>query len=604
MKSIFTLLCTVCIATLTFGQQYQVDTLYKTGPLDNRINVVILGDGFTQQELPKFAAEAKKFADFFLAYDPYVRYRNYFNFFAIRTPSVESGVTNPGTAPDAYKDQPVAVKNTFFGASFGTSIHRLVEVKKMDVLFNLMATHFPAYDLIVVLVNTTFYGGSGGGIAVHTLHGQANTIGVHEIGHTFSHLNDEYWAGDNYGWEAPNMTRESSAVRVRWKNWLNESGIGIYKHGEAGQAALWHKPANGTCLMEYLNQEFCAVCREATVETLLKQVNPIEKAEPATGSVVTVNAPQTFNVNLLAPNPNTLQVQWAVNGQPLAGTGAQLTLTPDQAPDGAILTASVFDTTSVSRYDGARNDRTRQVEWKLKSSTPDVFRIAVSKDTVCAGEEVTLSAYGCRGTLRWSGGASGSSMKANPAQTTTYSGFCKVEGVPTETIAKTIYVRALPNATATNGGPYEVGGTIELTATGGASYLWSGPKLFASTLPHVFLHDAALDQAGIYEVLVTDVNGCSKTAQTEVKIDPILSAPQSSADLLVTVSPNPARDYISVETKLGGKSNIKLYDQAGREILSKAFEKKLSMKLNVAAGMYLYRFANGGREVSGKVAVQ
>ncbi|WP_342087562.1 M64 family metallopeptidase [Dyadobacter sp. OTU695] len=603
MKRIFTTLYAVCLAGFAFGQQYQVDTLYKTGPLDNRINVVILGDGFTQQELPKFAAEAKKFADFFLGYDPYVHYRNHFNFFAIRTPSAESGVTNPGTAPDAYKDQPVETKNTFFGCSFGTAIHRLVEVKKDDVLQNLLATQFPMYDLVVVLVNTTFYGGSGGSISVHTLHNQANTIGVHEIGHTFSHLNDEYWAGPGYGREAPNMTQESSAVRVRWKNWLNESNIGIYKHGDTGDAALWHKPANGTCLMEYLNQEFCAVCREATVETLLKQVNPIEQAEPAAGSVVTVNDPQTFKISLLAPNPNTLQVQWTVNDEPLARTGAQVTLTPDQAPDGAILAASVFDSTAISRYDGARADRTRKVEWILKSSTPDVFRIKVSSDTICAGEEVTLSAYGCRGTLSWPDGVSGNSIKVKPGQTTKYAAFCKVEGVPTQTIETTVHVAALPNATAINGGPYEVGGTIELTATGGASYLWSGPRSFGSTLAHVFLHDARLDQAGIYEVIVTDVNGCSDTAQTEVKIDPILSTPGVPEEL-VTVSPNPARDYLSVQTKLAGKSNITLYDQAGREMRSKSFEKRADIRLNLPSGIYLYHFVNGDKQVSGKIAVQ
>lgn len=603
MKRIFTTLYAVCIAGFAFGQQYQVDTLYQTGPLDNRINVVILGDGFTQQELPKFATEAKKFADFFLAYDPYVRYRSYFNFFAIRTPSAESGVTNPGTAPDAYKDQPVETKNTFFGSSFGTSIHRLVTIAKYDVLNKLLANQFPMYDLVVILVNTPFYGGSGGSISVHTLHTQANTIGVHEIGHTFSHLNDEYWAGPGYGWEASNMTLESSPVRVRWKNWLNESNIGIYKHGDTGDAALWHKPANGTCLMEYLNQEFCAVCREATVETLLKQVNPIERAEPAAGSVVTVNDPQTFKISLLAPNPNTLQVQWTVNDEPLARTGAQVTLTPNQAPDGAILTASVFDSTAISRYNGARADRTRKVEWILKSSTPDVFRIKVSSDTICAGEEVTLSAYGCRGTLSWSGGVSGNSIKVKPGQTTKYAAFCKVEGAPMQTIETTVQVMALPNATAINGGPYEVGGTIELTATGGVSYLWSGPRSFGSTLAHVFLHDARLDQAGIYEVIVTDVNGCSDTAQTEVKIDPILSTPGVPEEL-VTVSPNPARDYLSVQTKLGGKSNITLYDQAGREMRSKSFEKRADIRLNLPSGIYLYRFVNGGRKVSGKIAVQ
>ena len=603
MKRIFTTLFAICIAAASFGQVYQVDTLYKTGPLDNRINVVILGDGFTQQELPKFATEAKNFADFFLGYDPYLHYRNYFNFFAIRTPSVESGVTNPGTAPDAYKDQPVGVKNTFFGSTFGSSIHRLVTISKYDVLYALLANQFPMYDLVVVLVNTPFYGGSGGSISVHTLHTQANTIGVHEIGHTFSHLNDEYWAGSGYGWEAPNMTKESSPALVKWKNWLNQPGIGIYKHGETGDAALWHKPANGTCLMEYLNQEFCAVCREATVETLLKQVNPVENAEPAAGSIVTVNDPQTFKVGLLAPNPNTLQVRWTVNGEMLSATGSQLTLTPEQAPDGAVLAASVFDTTAISRYDGARADRTRKLEWTLKSGTPNVFRVTASEDTVCVGEELTITAYGCRGTLSWTGGATGVSIKVKPGQTTTYSAFCKVEGAPTQTIDVPVQVMPLPNATAVNGGPYLVGGTIELTAAGGISYLWNGPRSFASTLSHVFLNDAVLDNAGIYEVTVTDAFGCSKTAQTEVKIDPILSVP-TAPEAVVTVSPNPARDFLSVETRFGGKSTIKLYDQAGREMLSKSFEKKANIKLNVAAGVYVYRFTNGGREVSGKVAVQ
>lgn len=603
MKSIFSTLYAICVAAACFGQEYQVDTLYKTGPMDNRINVVILGDGFTREELPKFATEAKNFADFFLGYNPYLHYRNYFNFFAILTPSAESGVTNPGTAPDAYKDQPVGVKNTFFGSTFGSSIHRLVTISKYDVLYALLARQLPMYDLVIVLVNTPFYGGSGGSISVHTLHTQANTIGVHEIGHTFSHLNDEYWAGPGYGWEAPNMTKESSPALVKWKNWLNQTGIGIYKHGETGDAALWHKPANGTCLMEYLNQEFCAVCREATVETLLKQINPVVNVEPAAGSVVTVNDAQTFKVGLLAPSPNTLQVQWTVNGELLSTTGAELTLMPEQAPDGAILAASVFDTTDVSRYDGARADRTRTLEWTLKSGTPNVFRVTASKDTICVGQEVTLTAYGCRGTLSWKGGAAGASLKVKPEQTTTYSAFCKVEGAPTQTIEVPVQVMPLPNATAVNGGPYLVGGTIELTATGGVSYLWSGPRSFASTLPHVLLHDAVLESAGTYEVAVTDANGCSKTAQTEVKIDPVLSVP-TGPEAFVTISPNPAREFLSVETRLGGRSSIKLYDQAGREVFSRSFEKKTDIKLNVAAGMYLYRFINGGRAVSGKVAVQ
>jgi hypothetical protein len=78
MKTTFTTLFLLLMSCAGFCQTYPVDTLYKTGPLSNRINVVILGDGFTKEELPKFTAEAKKFADFFLSYEPYNRYKALF----------------------------------------------------------------------------------------------------------------------------------------------------------------------------------------------------------------------------------------------------------------------------------------------------------------------------------------------------------------------------------------------------------------------------------------------------------------------------------------------------------------------------------------------
>nr|WP_295928398.1 M64 family metallopeptidase [uncultured Dyadobacter sp.] len=601
MKSIFTTLIIFCIASKALSQHYQVDTLYKKGPLDNRINVVILGDGFTQEQLPKFAAEAKKFADFFLAYDPYTGYRDYFNFFAIRTPSKETGVTNPGTAPDAYQDQPVGSKDTFFGASFGHSIHRLVEVTKFDVLYNLMSTHLPAYDLIVVLVNTEYYGGSGGQIAVHTLNDAANSIGVHEIGHSFGRLSDEYWAGSIYGTEAANMTGNSDPASIRWRNWLNSPNIGIYKHGLEGDAAKWHKPGNGTCLMEYLDQQLCAVCREATVERLLENINPIEKIEPDTAGKVDVSAARTFKLGLLKPNRNTLQVRWHLNDTLLPFSGDEISLDGGVIPDSSVLTATVFDSTALSRRDASRALRSRAVSWSLKSSVPAVFKIVASADSVCLGNEVALVAQGCAGPLKWSTGETGKSITVVPDKTTIYS--CSCQGPQTKTVEVSIHVMPLPSATAANGGPYLVGDTIKLVATGGKSYMWRGPLFFASISSTVSIPNAALNQAGLYEVGVKDANGCAAIAQTEVKIDPILSVP-NEPDAVVSVSPNPARDYISVETKLEGKSNIKLYDQAGRELISDSFEKRTRLPLNLPSGIYLYRVTNGSRERTGKVAVQ
>jgi hypothetical protein len=603
MKRIVTTWLALCLVTVAFGQQYPVDTLYKTGPLENRINVVILGDGFTEQEMPKFASKAKKFADFFRAYDPYNRYHNYFNFFAIRTPSKESGITNPGTAPDAYPEQPVGKKDTFFGTEFGSNIHRLVTISKWDVFANLMASQFPTYDLVVVLANTTFYGGSGGSIAVHTLHDQANRIGVHEVGHTFGHLNDEYWAGAGYGWEAPNMTAENNPALIKWKNWLNSPPIGIHTHGSTGGAEKWYKPTNAACLMEYLDKQLCAVCREATTETILALVNPVEAIEPDNAAVVKVEGERRFKLKLVKPEPNTLQVEWRLNGELIAANVDEVVLDANLTPDTSTLIATVFDSTTTSRKDDIRDVRTKTMSWSLSSATPNVFRVVASKDTICDGETVKLAAYSCSGTLSWSTTETGAAISVKPEKTTTYQAYCKVQGQPIATVEVPVVVFPLPAAAATNGGPYFVGSTIELSAQGGDSYEWNGPRNFSANAPNASIPDAGLNNAGIYEVKVTGANGCSKTAQTEVKVDPILSIPTNPEEW-VRVSPNPAADYISVETMLPGESVLVLYDQAGREVVTKFFKVKTEIPLRVPAGLYLYRFTNGSRETSGKVVVQ
>lgn len=595
--------CATFTFSNAFGQRYQVDTLQKTGSLDNRINVVILGDGFTNSEMPKFAGEARKFADFFLMFEPYSRYRDYFNFFAIRTPSKQSGVTNPGNAPDAYPNQPVETKDTFFGATFGSFVHRSVQLTKQDVLYDLLATHFPAYDVVVALVNTPYYGGTGGLVAVFTLNEAANTIGMHEIGHTLGRLGDEYWGSGVSAREMANMTANSDPATIKWKHWLDTSPIAIYPYGLNGEAALWNKPANGTCQMEFLDRQLCAVCREEMVERLLQYVNPIEKVEPDTISKIDVDVIHNFKLKLLSPVPNTLRTEWRLNGRLISTSGNELNLENKQVSDLSVLTAAVFDSVDLSRRDGARALRTHLVEWQLKSSIPAVFHIAASADSLCAGEELTLTAYGCPGALEWSTFENAKTIHIRPSTSGTYEARCKVSGKPTMLVEASIKVLSLPKGTIKGGGIYYEGQTIQLNAAGGKDYKWAGPGHFSADAPDISIQNAKTTDSGIYQVDIRSAQGCSVTAKAEVQVDPLLSV-SSDPQISVIVSPNPARDYLSVVTKLQGKSKFQLYDQAGRALVSQSFEKKTDIRLNVAPGIYLYRFTNGDREVSGKVAVQ
>ena len=601
MKKIVTSVLLIFLYSSAFSQIFNVDTLHKSGPIEKRLNVVILGDGFTKDELPKFSYEAKQFADFFLNYEPYNRYREYFNFFAIPTPSNESGVTNPGTAPDAYPDQPVGVKDTYYGATFGISVHRLVTIGKGYVLFDVLGYNFPAYDLIVVLVNTPFYGGSGGGMAVHTLNISANKIGVHEIGHTLSGLNDEYWPG--YGWEGPNMTQTNDPEKIRWKNWLNELNVQIYPHGTEGAAATWFKPVNGRCLMEYLSEPMCAVCKQATTETILSAVSPLDKFEPDTTGILRLDASRSFRLGLLKPQPNSLKVEWRLNGKLLPTKGEELTLSPTDAPDRSILSATVFDSTALSRRDDAKNVRTWSAQWNLISSVSDVFRIISSADSVCPGSPVSLSVSGCRGTVSWSTGGSGNSITISPTTSGQYSAFCTVSEKPTDTLTVAVHVLDAPIASASNTGPYFEGSDINLTSSGGKTYQWTGPANFSTFEQNPVITNAKVEQAGTYLVTVTDSNGCTSEAQTIVKIDPILGIGTEPREI-VTISPNPTKDIIRVETKLTGRSEISIFDLNGRKLQSESFYGQTEIKMNNSAGIYLYRFSNEKGEIAGKVVVQ
>lgn len=610
MKRLAAIFCILCVSVKAIAQHYHVDTLYKTGPPNNRINVVILGDGFTQEEMPKFAAEAKRFADYFRAFEPYDRYQHYFNFFSIRTPSKESGITNPGTASDAYPGQPIETKNTFYGVSFGETVHRLLHVTKTDAYQEILSTHLPAHNLVVILANTPYFGAAAGGagaagsVAIFNTQENAGRIGMHEIGHTFADLADEYWQYPYgfYSREGPNITQDSSETTVKWKNWLNSPAIGVYRHGSDGPAAEWYKPSSGTCLMEVMDKGYCVVCREAVVERILQLINPVESIEPDTAVEINMDKQRTFKLNLLKPDPNSLQIQWYLNGKKI-GDKSDQAIMPNQVTDGSELVATVFDSTAMSRKKQARKFRERTVRWVLRSSNPSRFEVVASRTTVCAGDTVELNAYGCAGEVGWFTGAKGKVLITSASESEVYKSECKVAGKVTLQYEIPITVKPAPAATASNSGPYTVGQTVLLSASGGTTYQWNGPRRFSANTPTASVPNASIHSSGIYEVRVTGENGCAKTAKTEVKIEPVLSVAKNDEGWL-KVFPSPARDRLTFETNLSGESEITLFTTSGHKVLSKSFQKRIDTDVDLPRGMYVCKFRNGNKEVSEKVVIE
>lgn len=207
----------ISLNQFSYAQVFDVDTLLWSGPSVNRINLVILGDGYQSSELSKFISNSNKFTNVLFSETPYQEYKNYFNVFAIKVASNESGASHPGTAPDVVEPaHPISTVDNYFGSAFDAyNIHRLLVAKNTFAINNVLAMNFPTYDQVIMLVNSPYYGGSGGKVAVASLEANSDKIALHELGHSFANIADEYYAGDVYAKEKINMTRETNPDSVK-----------------------------------------------------------------------------------------------------------------------------------------------------------------------------------------------------------------------------------------------------------------------------------------------------------------------------------------------------------------------------------------------------
>ncbi len=369
MKKI-TFLLTLMLSNLITAQTFDVETIYNSGPDDKRLNIVILGDGYKESELNKFILDANSFANQLFSESPYSEYKNYFNVYAIKVPSKESGANHPGTATDVTEpDIPVLVVDNYFGSAFDAyGIHRLLVPNNYMAINNVLAANFPAYDQVIMLVNSPFYGGSGGSnLATLSMHPLANQIGIHELGHSFGNLTDEYYAGDQYAGESTNMTQQTDPTLVKWSNWINFDNVGIYQHCCGGNSGLWFRP-HENCKMRVLNVDFCPVCKEGTIERIHSLVKPIDSFMPVETSIIAgAEANINFELDLIETLPtNTLSTTWTLNGAALNNNAASIAIATSNLVDGEnTLTAVVQDKSTLLRVKNHETIHIYSVQWKI-----------------------------------------------------------------------------------------------------------------------------------------------------------------------------------------------------------------------------------------------
>ncbi len=341
-----------------------------SGPPSNRLDLLVMGDGYTAAEQTKFNADAASLLNAFFDVSPYSDYRTFVNTATLFTPSPQSGADHPPydpacagqlfptCCPDAQmQSDPLAGRfvNTAFDATFCSfATHRLLVVNNFKVLTAAAAS--PSWDQILVLVNDATYGGAGGGLSVVSTHGSAVEIARHEFGHVMTRLADEY-SNAYPGYPAcsdvsgtpcePNVTDQTLRAAIKWNPWISAQTpiptpgsapnvLGLFEGARYLETGMYRP--QGECKMRSLGAPFCKVCAQEYVLRLYRggfgiPASGIDNIEPgsespAPGAVsVPVGNSATFQVGLLQPVGNTVSVTWTVNNVPV-GTGASFTFTP------------------------------------------------------------------------------------------------------------------------------------------------------------------------------------------------------------------------------------------------------------------------------------
>lgn len=275
-------------------------TLQKGGSLAKAIDVVIVSDGYAAEDYVKFFADAQRACDALLSHRPLSDYAGRFNFRAVFTPSLQGGVSVPRdknwveNALESHFD-------TFY-------IPRYLTTSAMQKVYDAIGT--VPFEHIIVLVNTPVYGGGGIFNSVTIMgsgHPTFREVLVHEFGHAFGGLADEYfYAGDESDqypldvepWEPNISTRVDFAgkwadmlpagiavptplddverendVRKIWKTLSPDQKaslngkLGVYE-GAGYRIKGIYRPAQECRMRMNECEEFCPVCSRAIVRMI------------------------------------------------------------------------------------------------------------------------------------------------------------------------------------------------------------------------------------------------------------------------------------------------------------------------------------------------
>jgi hypothetical protein len=198
----------------------KVWTLFENGPPAAKVDLLLVSEGYTAAELPKFHTDARRLVEALFAHEPFKGRRGDFNVRALDLPSPASGVNRPNAG--VFRRTPVSAEYNIFDSE------RYLLTLDNRALRD--AASAAPYEFLEILVNEQTYGGGG----LFNDHATASVdsefsgyVFVHEFGHHFAALADEYYTSDvayetgapqlQEPWE-PNVTALRDPAALKWRD--------------------------------------------------------------------------------------------------------------------------------------------------------------------------------------------------------------------------------------------------------------------------------------------------------------------------------------------------------------------------------------------------
>ena len=341
-------------------EPFNYETVVGGDNINNRINIVLLGDGYTVDQLEEYARHVTRIVNTFFNEEPFITYKPLFNMHRVDVISNDIGVDNDPSDGDE-RDTALNMGYSCGGASLCIDLGLAREA----------AANAPKADQIIALAHSSRYGGTGYSSNVSTVVGDSSytsEIVKHEFGHAFGDLADEYY-GRTGTYEGGELSRANNSIyqedemlsmQTKWYRWLDLEDVSTFEGADMYKYGIY-RPTNNSKMRE-LERPWGEVNTEQLIISAYKVVDPID------ASTVEGNYPQGVVFEITTVDIPTITVQWYLDGQAISGAGET---TLDTAILGNLegkhtVAVRVIDTTDKVRDESARDQyMTSERIWEL-----------------------------------------------------------------------------------------------------------------------------------------------------------------------------------------------------------------------------------------------